>query len=666
MLSPKSCTICIVEDDEGLNRLIQKTCQREGFNTASAMNGKDALKLIDQFENILILLDYKLPDMDAGDFIAALSRNKRPKPPFIIMTGQGDEKIAVEMMQSGAIDYIVKDHDFLDIFVPKIQRAFTEVKKSKELEQARKALQDREERLDMALKGGNLGTWDWNILADEVIFDTRWAKMKGYAQNEIKPHKSSLEALVHPDELPRVHELLQAHIQGKTPFYEAMYRMRTKSGDWIWILDKGKVIEWDAQGNPVRACGTHMDITQLQQHEEELCQKNTELITMQQRLEDHLNTLQTVINALPGSLMVLDREFRIRVCSLPAFLKDLVQTDDPEQLIGQKCYQACMHRQNPCPGCDVAKVLDTGQVQESMTTPDDEREQNWKRRLKFITTPLVTSSGEIDGVVQYAMDVTDLQQAKEAAEESNRMKSEFLANMSHEIRTPLNGILGMLQLMQITSLDTEQKEYIDMACQSTKRLSRLLTDILDLSMIEANRSELKEETLQLAQILRSIEDIFVQQNNENGNILKIDLDENVPENLLGDSTRLTQVLFNLVGNAVKYTQNGQIDLSVQFLNAAKMHHRILFTITDTGKGIPEDKIERVFDIFSQGLPSDSPYKREFQGAGLGLSLVRRLVLMMGGNASLVSQEGKGTTVYVSLPLRTVSEDECCEERGHNT
>jgi len=255
-------------------------------------------------------------------------------------------------------------------------------------------------------------------------------------------------------------------------------------------------------------------------------------------------------------------------------------------------------------------------------------------------------------VTEYKETQASLKKAKELAEAANLAKSEFLANMSHEIRTPLNGILGMLQLMHLTHLDEEQQEYVTMAIMSAKRLTKLLNDILDLSKVEADKLELREKEFDISDIMQSVRDIFLQSARQKGNDLRIDIDETIPPTLVGDSTRLTQVLFNLTGNAQKYTEQGRIDVRVERMPDPRPEQcRVLFSVSDTGPGIPDDMLAAVFETFTQIRETDSPYTREFEGAGLGLPLVKRLVKLMHGSLALDSEEGKGTTVYVNLAFR---------------
>ena len=250
---------------------------------------------------------------------------------------------------------------------------------------------------------------------------------------------------------------------------------------------------------------------------------------------------------------------------------------------------------------------------------------------------------------------TALIQAKEHAEAANRAKSEFLANMSHEIRTPLNGMSGMMQLLLTTTLSPEQSQYVHLAVTSAKRLTRLLSDILDLSRVEAGMTEVLESEFLTQDVCNSVTDLFAIAAQDKNIALECIMDSKVPDRLVGDEARVRQVLFNLVGNALKFTDKGAVRLQLTSLSPARGGDtRIMFSVSDTGIGIPADKMDSLFKPFVQ---VDGSYTRSYQGAGLGLAIVRRLVKLMGGNISVESTEGQGTTMHVVLPFKLAGQAE---------
>jgi PAS domain S-box-containing protein len=240
-----------------------------------------------------------------------------------------------------------------------------------------------------------------------------------------------------------------------------------------------------------------------------------------------------------------------------------------------------------------------------------------------------------------------LKLAKEAAEAAAKVKSEFLANMSHEIRTPLNAILGFTELLQRKITDEQHRAFLSTIASSGNSLLRLINDILDLSKIEAGKLELHYEAVNLHAVFNEIKQIFYWQVRDKGLEFHLDSDPDLPESLLLDEIRLRQILLNLVGNAVKFTERGYIRLSVHTKYTKEDHSwlDLIFSVQDTGIGIPEEQRERIFDAFKQRTGQDAA---KYGGTGLGLAITKRLVEMMGGEISVESASGRGCTFFIRL------------------
>jgi two-component system sensor histidine kinase/response regulator len=390
----------------------------------------------------------------------------------------------------------------------------------------------------------------------------------------------------------------------------------------------------DASGNVVGVQVIFWDVTE--RHEAEAA------------LEQERYLLHALMDNLPHSIYFKDAHSHF--IRINKGLANYFGLSDAAEALGKTDYDFFTVEHASEAKADEERVMQTNQPlldkEEKETWPDGS--ETWVTTTKL---PLYNEQGEIVGTFGISRDITErkrtaeaLRAAKEAAEVASRAKSDFLATMSHEIRTPMNGIIGMIDLLLSTNPTDQQRTYLELASQSTETLLRLINDILDFSKIEAGKFELDLVGFKLRDTLADTLQTLAGRVSEKGLELTCRIPSAIPDDLIGDPGRLCQVIVNLTGNAIKFTEEGEIAVSVNMESIIDYDVHLNFSISDTGTGIPMDKQQIIFEAFRQ---ADSSMSRRFGGTGLGLTISSHLVEMMGGRMWLESEMGKGSTFHFS-------------------
>ena len=372
----------------------------------------------------------------------------------------------------------------------------------------------------------------------------------------------------------------------------------------------------------------------------------------QQALAEERRLLRLLIDNVPDYIYVKDSESRFVIVNRT--VAELVGAQGPEELLGKSDFDFFPREIAASFFADEQAVIRSGKplIDREEASVDARGNRKWNSTTKV---PLLDTNGRAIGIMGIGRDITrrkqaelELQRAREAAEQANHAKSAFLANMSHEIRTPMNGIMGMADLALDTQLTEEQREYINTVKASAESLLNVLNDVLDFSKIEAGKLDLEEIDFNLADVLDLSLKTLSMRASEKGLELLCDVDTAVPKIVNGDPGRLRQIVINLVGNAIKFTEKGEVALKVRLEEQQADRYQLHFIVSDTGIGIPREKQASIFRPFSQ---ADISTTRRYGGTGLGLTISTRLVEMMGGKIWLHSAEGVGTQFHFTSRLR---------------
>jgi two-component system, sensor histidine kinase and response regulator len=367
--------------------------------------------------------------------------------------------------------------------------------------------------------------------------------------------------------------------------------------------------------------------------------------------ESELQMLRTVIDSLPDLIYFKDTQSRFLLAN-PAQRK-FISGDAEKNVVGLTDFAFFPEENARAFIKDEQEIIRTGVpvVSQAERMHDAVGNDVWILTTKV---PFRQKDGSVGGIIGIGRNVTaqkqieaELIQSRAQAEAANRAKSEFLANMSHEIRTPLNGVIGMTDLALDTELTAEQREYLDTVKLSAGALLTVINDILDFSKIEAGKIDIETIGFDLRDCVETILKTLALRADEKGLELLCDIGDDVPTIVRGDSVRLGQMLVNLVGNAIKFTGEGQVAVKVEVESTHSQNTVLHFVVADTGIGIPKDKQKAIFESFTQ---ADSSTTREFGGTGLGLTITSRLAAMMGGRIWLESEPGKGSEFHFTVSV----------------
>jgi two-component system, sensor histidine kinase and response regulator len=635
--SDQSLRLLFIEDNPADFELAERSLRREKLRFVSRceQNVAGVTKALEEFVPDLIISDYSLPEFD-GLSALRLCRRILPSAPFILHTAALDDEGAANCIRSGADDYVLKQN------IAHLPFAVNTAIARRDALMGRHAAEARLMMLSRAVEQSPASIVITDRTGKIEYVNPKFLQVTGHSAEEVignnprilKSGKQSGEFYT---------DLWETINSGRV--WTGEFENRRKNGELYWESASISPIR-DAQGTITHFVAVKEDVTARRLAEESA------------RREGGL--LSHLIGTIPDRVYFKDRDYRF-VKVNGSVLRDFGLRSE-EEIVGRRDSDFLPGEFAEKSLADDRFVIETGQnligTEEVETTADGA-----KRWYSTTKVPLRDHHGKITGLMGITRDVTGLKTTEirlrssndqlrqalaragdlaERAEAANRSKSEFLANMSHEIRTPMNGVIGMTDLLLETRLDAEQAEYAEAIRSCGDALLCLINDILDFSKVEAGQLVLESLDFDFRAMIDDAVEILGFKAQEKGLDIVCLVDKAVPTFLRGDPGRLRQILFNLIGNAIKFTKRGGVTVRVGALSESDKSALLRFEVIDTGIGIPKEKQEYIFSKFTQADPSTT---REFGGTGLGLAICRQLVHLFNGTIGVTSEPGSGSTFF---------------------
>jgi PAS domain S-box-containing protein len=504
---------------------------------------------------------------------------------------------------------------------------------------AEAALKDSLERYTLVLEATHDGIFDWDVVHQRYYHSPQYNAILGFEENELPYDPSSFFDRIHPDDQAWLHQAVVDYSGDKSvQRFANELRLRHKDGTYRWVTSRGRLVR-DAEGNVTRVIGAIRDITDHYRTAERLA-------ASEKRLRDILDSLTAgvALYALDGTILDINR--------VPLENSGLQASD----LIGKRLWETYWYSHAP----EMHPVLEqkfaeaaSGKIVrlEASVLASGGREVV----VDLILSPLRDPRGEICNVVGIAIDITERKQfeeelfrAKQIAEAASRAKSEFLANMNHEIRTPMNGIIGLTDVLLDSEINPEQREYLTLVKSSAESLLAIISAVMDMAKLQSGKFVIRPKEFWLRDLVRSTSSGYMAAaKRKNLQLISI-IQAEVPAVVLGDSDCLRQILGNLLDNSIKFTQAGEIVLTVE--PVAGSPDLLHFSVQDTGIGVPPEKQQMIFEPFSQ---VDGSSRRKYGGTGLGLAISAQLVEIMGGRMWVESDGKSGSTFHFTARFAAV-------------
>ncbi|ACB73383.1 response regulator [Opitutus terrae] len=498
-----------------------------------------------------------------------------------------------------------------------------------------------DERLRLALDSTQIGIFEWNVAAGHVYYSSGLWAMLGYEHSRMSATVAAWQSLIHPDDLPTYRRRVDSQLNGVASFIEPEFRVKSHGGEWRWVYTRSKTVAASTSGRPTRIIGTVQDITARREAEQALRESQAE--TRKLSLVAAKTDNPVLIISPAGSIEWVNESFsRVMEYSL-----DEVVGRSPIDFVAAAETDARTLQ-------EIDAAIAQGRAHSGDVVTHSKRGRKYHLRVEL--QPVRNDAGQLQNFIVIETDITArvdtelaLRRAKTEADEASRAKSDFLASMSHEIRTPMNGVIGMTSLLMETDLSPEQRDFVNTIRTSGEALLTIINDILDFSKIESGKMDLEHLPFELATCLEESLDLFALQASAKHLELAYHIAPDVPEWIIGDITRLRQIVVNLVNNAVKFTSAGSIAIEVRrrppTVPANLKRFPLEFVVRDTGIGIPAERLDRLFKAFSQ---VDSSTTRKYGGTGLGLAICQRLSILMGGGIRVESKVGEGSSFIFTI------------------